>query len=247
MIDIIPNWHPIFVHFTVGLLLTAAIFHLGAIFVKPALKPALTQVANWNLWIGTLISVATVTAGWLAFNSVTHDTPSHLAMIEHRNWAMVTFAAYLLVGLWSWFRAKQQKSIQWPLVVAVCAASLLLIATAWHGGELVYRYGLGVISLPNPDEHTHGEGAAHEHRHDEHAHEHSQEQSPENAIERTIEETEDHLHDDHDHDQSMMQTPVDVRQNSGAESEVTQDMENSNQPQSDHVHDPGQEHSDHEH
>jgi hypothetical protein len=166
-------------------------------------------------------------------------------MIEHRNWAMATFAAFLLVGLWSWFRAKQQKPIQWPLVIAVCAAGLLLISTAWHGGELVYRHGLGVMSLPNPDEHAHGEGAAHDHPHDEHAHEHSQEQLQEQATEKT----EDHLHDDHDRDKSMEQTPGDVRQDSGAASgaPVSQDMENSNQPQSERVLETGQEHSDHEH
>jgi len=27
----------------------------------------------------------------------------------------------------------------------------LLVITAWHGGELVYRYGLGVQSLPKTD------------------------------------------------------------------------------------------------
>lgn len=39
------------------------------------------------------------------------------------------------------------------------AAAGLLLSTAWHGGELVYRYGLGVMSMPK----SHGEGHAHEH------------------------------------------------------------------------------------
>lgn len=39
------------------------------------------------------------------------------------------------------------------------AAGVLLASTAWHGGELVYRHGLGVMSLPQPE----GEGHDHEH------------------------------------------------------------------------------------
>jgi len=31
----------------------------------------------------------------------------------------------------------------------------LLTSTAWLGGEAVYRYGLGVISLPKTDSHDH--------------------------------------------------------------------------------------------
>lgn len=166
MIDIIPNWHPIFVHFTVGLLLISALFHIAAVLPRnAALNQTFTHVANWNLWVGATLSIATVAAGWLAFNSVTHDTPSHEAMLTHRNWAVATFTAFLAVGAWSIVRAVKHIPIGLPLVFAVCAAGGLLISTAWHGGELVYRHGLGVMSLPNLDAHGHGEGAAHDHDH----------------------------------------------------------------------------------
>lgn len=241
MIEIIPNWHPIFVHFSVGLLITTALFHLTAMFVgNEPLKQTFTHVANWNLWLGVLITVATVAAGWFAYNSVNHDTPSHLAMIEHRNWALVTFGAYLLVGLWSFLRAKQQTPLQWPLVIAVCAAGILLLSTAWHGGELVYRHGLGVMSLPNPDEHAHGEGAAHDHDHDEHAHEH--------APEKTPEKTEAHDHMDHDHDHDRQSAPHEnIDSSSESEGDTSKEVETANQPESSHSHEPGHEHHDHAH
>lgn len=238
MIEIIPNWHPIFVHFTIGLLLTAALFHLAAMLTgNQPLKQTLTHVANWNLWLGVLITIVTVAAGWLAFNSVNHDTPSHLAMIEHRNWAMVTFAAYLLVGIWSLFRAKQHAPLNWTLVIAVCGAGILLLSTAWHGGELVYRHGLGVMSLPNPDEHAHGEATAHDHGHDNHAHEQASEQSK------------DHEHNDHDHDHTIDQTSEGGEQDSSAETvePLEQDAGAGSQPQSGHTHEPGNEHHDHDH
>ncbi len=235
MIEIIPNWHPILVHFSVGLLLTAALFHLAAIFAgNDSLKQTFTHVANWNLWAGVLITVATVAAGWFAFNSVNHDTPSHLAMIEHRNWALVTFAAYLLVGLWSLYRAKQHVPLQWPLVIAVCAAGILLISTAWHGGELVYRHGLGVMSLPNPDEHAHGQGAAHDHSHDEHAHE------------QTSEKPEGQEHTNHEHEMQPAQHE-DQDASTELETPLSEETKSSDQPPSEQTHEPGHENHDHAH
>jgi uncharacterized membrane protein len=34
MIEIIPNWHPVFVHFTIGLLLTAGLLFLAGYFMR---------------------------------------------------------------------------------------------------------------------------------------------------------------------------------------------------------------------
>ena len=34
-------------------------------------------------------------------------------------------------------------------------ATLLLSITGWKGAEAVYRYGLGVMSMPNSDSHKH--------------------------------------------------------------------------------------------
>lgn len=171
MIEIIPNWHPIFVHFTLGLLLTTAVIHVVAMFAGDGpLKQTLTHVANWNLWIGAGVTLATVAAGIYAFNTVTHDTPSHEVMLEHRNLALGSFVAFSAIAVWSFLRANKQRPLQWPLVIAVGAASTLLVSTAWHGGELVYRHGLGVMSLPNPANHVHS-GQAHEHDHEGHTHE----------------------------------------------------------------------------
>ncbi|MDO8412165.1 MAG: DUF2231 domain-containing protein [Gallionellaceae bacterium] len=161
MITILPNWHPIFVHFTVALLIVAAIMHLLSHFVSDSgLKNQLTITARWNLWIGTVFTVLTVAAGWVAFNTVAHDEPSHLAMIEHRNWAMVTFAALLGIAAWEVYLYRHRKGKGWLFTALLALAASLLLSTAWHGGELVYRYGLGVMSMPKPA------GADHDHEQD---------------------------------------------------------------------------------
>jgi len=144
MIEIIPNWHPIFVHFTVALISTAIGFFLLAKLLgnRPFHEQCLI-LARWNLWIGTGFAVITVATGILAYNSVAHDTPSHAAMTEHRNWAFATFAVLLLTTLWYGWIFYANKLIKLPFLAIAVLLLGLLFSTAWHGGELVYRYGLG--------------------------------------------------------------------------------------------------------
>lgn len=164
MIEIIPNWHPVFVHFTVALLSMAALFFLAARFAaSDRWRSQWAAVAYWNLWVGTAMTAVTVAAGWYAFNTVTHDDPSHAAMLEHRNWAIPTFLAFVALGVWGWRNHRKMQGISSAFLLTTVAATGLLLSTAWHGAELVYRYGLGVMSLPKAeaDDHAHEPGASH--------------------------------------------------------------------------------------
>lgn len=166
MIEIIPNWHPIFVHFTVALVSTAVGFHVLA-YLTTRLKIISTRiisefevVGRWCLWVGALLTILTVLAGFHAFNTVNHDGPSHVAMTNHRHWALWTAAAIILLGLWSGWRHYHRKKLTLTFIFALLIVQGLLLATAWRGGELVYRHGLGVMSLPK------SEGMGHQHHHD---------------------------------------------------------------------------------
>ncbi len=164
MIEIVPNWHPIFVHFTVGLLSVAAFLHVAALLTsKPELRSQLQITGRWNLWIGVLISNVTVLAGWFAYNSVNHDTASHLVMTQHRNIALLTMGLFVLMAIWSWFGYRKGLVISWFFTILLLVATSVLAVTAWYGGEIVYRHGLGVMSLPEPDKHGHAAGEAHDH------------------------------------------------------------------------------------
>jgi len=168
MIEIIPNWHPIFVHFTVALLSISVVFFFLARFGMPMRwREQWTVAAYWTLWAGAAISLITVAAGWYAFNTVKHDTLSHEAMIEHRNWAVPTFLYFGVMAVWAWRLARKTRPAPALFLAAMVVGAGLLGSTAWHGGELVYRYGLGVISLPKPE----GPGHSHPHNNgDGHAH-----------------------------------------------------------------------------
>ena len=159
MIEIIPNWHPIFVHFTVALItVSGLLFIILKISGIEIFKGEIFSVARWTLWIGAVFTVVTFILGFVAYYSVAHDLPSHKAMIDHRNWAIATFSIIILCAIWSLLSYLQVCKISNLFLIIVILMLLLLASTAWHGAELVYRYGLGVMSLPqvhDNDEESH--------------------------------------------------------------------------------------------
>lgn len=83
----------------------------------------------------------------------------------HRVWAVSTAGLLLVLAFWD---VKKHLLITiFPLhfVVLLGVASASIGATAWLGGEVVYRHGIGVLALPAPEM----EGVGHDH---EHGHEH---------------------------------------------------------------------------
>jgi len=165
MIEIIPNWHPIFVHFTVALLSLAVGFYIICHFLSEGkLKQQFNILARWDLWLGTGFGIITAIAGWLAYNSVTHDAPSHAAMTDHRNWAFVTLGLFIILAGWSLWSERQERLPGKLFLTGLLIAGVLLASTAWRGAENVYRYGLGVMSLPQAE----GEGHSHNHEKLEH-------------------------------------------------------------------------------
>ncbi|WP_455199484.1 DUF2231 domain-containing protein [Kaarinaea lacus] len=204
--EIIPNWHPIFVHFTVALFSVAALVMLASyVLGSVTLRDQLRLVARWNIWIGAVFVALTVLSGLIAYNTVNHDTPSHLAMTNHRNWALVTSAVFLVLAIWLAATVRAGKATSGLFVVLLLAATGLLGVTAWKGGELVYRYGLGVMSLPKADTHGHADGEAHDHGtgtkaehdnsdgHHDNSDGHHDEKSP-------VSDTDSHSHDSDSHD-----------------------------------------------
>lgn len=160
-----PNVHPIFVHFAVGLLFTAAILLAVTAFApaQAGWRDSLGRAGDWMLLLGLAALAGAAAAGFQAFYSVAHDGPSHEAMITHRNWALATAAVFLIAGIWRWTGRSGAPSI--PSALALLVAAGLLTVTAWWGGRLVFHHGLGVAGLPQAT----GEGHDHDHGGQEHA------------------------------------------------------------------------------
>ncbi len=180
MIEIIPNWHPLLVHFPVALLSVSAFFHLAAKVMqsKPRFASPCAVLAHATLWLGALAALPTAILGWQAFNSVNHDSAGHIAMLTHRAWALSTLAVLALVAGWDAWRNKVDASPAVPVIAAVLVAWVMVAITAWHGGELVYRHGLGVMALPAAEP---GEGHHHVHGTEDEVHSHTDDAAPSTA------------------------------------------------------------------
>jgi uncharacterized membrane protein/ketosteroid isomerase-like protein len=156
MIEIIPNWHPLLVHFTIGLLGASTLLFLGRLLMKPGTRTNHVETAAlWMLWLGAAFTILTLAAGFYAFATVGHDAPSHEAMKEHRNLALATATAFFALAGLSFFRLRMGKPLPGFFPWAMAAAAVLLGFTAWHGAELVYRHGLGVLALPKVEGEEH--------------------------------------------------------------------------------------------
>lgn len=196
MIKIIPNWHPVLVHFTVALIVASALFVIAAFVFKGRKRSdAFHAAAAWSLWLGAAVTVLTIAAGLNAYNTVTHDTPSHMAMTDHRNWAFVTAALIWLAALWSFRTARGGYRIGRGPTLLLFLATTMVGVTAFKGGDLVYRFGLGVQSLPAPESGNAGEGTG-----DGHDHDHGSEPRSEPGQEKVVAPSDDRGDDaDHEH------------------------------------------------
>lgn len=120
------------------------------------------------LWAAAIFASVAAVFGWFAYNSVDHDDAGHAAMTLHRNWALVALAALALLAAIDIWAQRKAASLGNVFLAALIAAWLLVLNAAWHGGEVVFRHGLGVMSLPMVEGHSegHGHGAGHEHGED---------------------------------------------------------------------------------
>lgn len=165
MIEIIPNIHPILVHFSVSIIVLSGLLQI-VIWSVNGDSSTLISVQKWLLSSGTVAIIATVLTGLNAASTVNHDTASHLAIIAHRNWALPTAIIFLLGVTIFYFMPSKRSSFAGILFIASVA---LVSVTAFKGGELVFRHGIGVMSLPeitteghSHDGEEHAEGEGHE-------------------------------------------------------------------------------------
>ena len=149
------EWHPIFVHFTVALVFSATIiFAATYIQKKGRFHKEAFIVAHWMLWIGAIASVATLATGFIAFDAVEHDMFSHLAMVNHREWALITFVLVIVTAIWAFVRHLNHKTEGWRFLAILLVCSFFVGVTAYKGGRLVYEYGLGVERKALPTTHA---------------------------------------------------------------------------------------------
>jgi uncharacterized membrane protein len=131
--------HPMLVVFPLGLLATAVGLDLCYVFTG---KVLLAQVAFWNIGIGIVSGLVAAVFGlwdWLAIPS---GTRAKGVGLKHGGGNVVVVV--LFVACWFMRRESPTHEPTLPALVLELAALGLALVTAWLGGELVNRLGVGV-------------------------------------------------------------------------------------------------------
>ncbi len=150
MPDWAPNPHPFLVHFPIAVLVAAVAADLLSLR-RPAHR-ATRDTATWLFCAGALTAMAAYFSGLSAAAAIRVPPEAGLAVTTHFGWAdrttwfFVFFASLRLAMSYIW-----RTTARWVIAVS-CLLSViglgLLTATALHGGRLVFRYGVGVESIP---------------------------------------------------------------------------------------------------
>ena len=177
------NVHPLLVHFPIAFLTSFFILDLIATLTKNTL---LRKAFSWLLYLGAISAIFTVTAGFIAADTVPHGENVHEIMENHEHIGVSILS--LSLGLAAW-RLKNRGIIYgWSNAIFLSLSALLfglIVQGADLGGLMVYQYGVAVKSTQSADaansqQHTQPESVEakdHQHPH-EHEHEHEHEQTP---------------------------------------------------------------------
>lgn len=135
--------HPIIVDFAVALLVVSFGFDVLASVVNDR---DLRVVSWWTLLIGTVAAALAVVSGYAAAN-VASAEPSVVETISlHRNLGIVTLVCYAACSAWRIPHPgsfpDRYRDLYWALAAIGLAA---LVLTAYFGGILVFRLGVGYI------------------------------------------------------------------------------------------------------
>ena len=140
--------HPAFGHFPIALLLTG----LGGAcaFAVNKRRAWLADAVSWLLWLGTASAWATAGLGLLAKKTAPHVPPAWETLGEHQTLAYWTLGLFTALSLWRFSFRDQGRRL---FFVAWTIAAAVLLATAYHGGELVFTHNMGTAASQNEGGH----------------------------------------------------------------------------------------------
>jgi uncharacterized membrane protein len=130
--------HPILVVFPLGLLATAVIFDI--IFLLSG-SPQWAMVAYYMIGAGVIGGVAAAAFGWVDWINIPSGTRAKRVGLWH---GLLNVAVLGLFAL-SWMLRRDNPALPpTGAIVAGLAGAVITVISAWLGGELVSRLGVGV-------------------------------------------------------------------------------------------------------
>ncbi|OSM04126.1 DUF2231 domain-containing protein [Magnetofaba australis] len=150
--------HPMVVHFPIAYVATAIFSEAAWLITR---KEGFRLTAQWLVFLGAGSALIAAGAGWVAAETLGHDSPGHDLVHDHRD-VMLTFTALLTVvalALTAFKGFRRGAGRKWlaPLLVALVG---VMGYGADKGGNLVYRHGVGGAAMAGqatqPAHHSHG-------------------------------------------------------------------------------------------
>ncbi len=142
------HWHPMMVHFPLGLTLTGTACLISTRFLeKGTLQNSLAFTGTWNLILGAAAASLTLGTGLLAVSHLNLLGGAQYSVSRHIFWAVPTSQLMLLLAMWRSIAVTWNSVPSRWFLIFLGIACAGLIVTGYYGGENVYHYGLGVVKI----------------------------------------------------------------------------------------------------
>jgi uncharacterized membrane protein len=172
-----PNLHVILIHYPLGLLTLGTLIELFAIFWR---RSGFRVAGRWMILLGALSLVPTATLGLYAMADVNKTADTELTatweevraqspvqgeawemMVEH-GWYNAAGSGVILLLVVSWLAASDvfRRRMHLAYLVLLLGGLSALVLGAWHGGEMVYRHGVGVEVVREAADHPAAAGGS---------------------------------------------------------------------------------------
>jgi len=154
------NVHPLIVHFPIALLSSFLILEIIATLSK---SERMHVASSWMLYVGTVGAAATVMAGFMAASTVPHGGAAHEIIASHKSFGLSVLVLAVVLTCWRLLYKKPLSGMASVLNIMLAVIMVgLLTKGADLGGQMVYKYGVGVENIEPPAQHEH---AKHAHSH----------------------------------------------------------------------------------
>jgi uncharacterized membrane protein len=145
--------HPMLVHFPIVFLISAVVLDLIVLITQKDFgsRQGLPLIAVAALLLGTLSAVAAAIFGDMAADkAIAAGFPAGPIEV-HETFAIITICIFGLYSLWRllvlWRGYSLRGFTSWVSAVPGMIGLVLLIFTAYYGGELVYHFGVNVAPV----------------------------------------------------------------------------------------------------
>jgi uncharacterized membrane protein len=140
-----PNPHPLVIHFPIALLSVAVLFELFARFLH---REDFSRCGWWMQLIGTIGLVLAVVTGILARDTVTIAPLARPYFDMHQQMAFLASGLFAVLLFWRIASRSRipERYVALYLILLVCSVAVLWVG-AWYGGEMVYRFGVGLKTI----------------------------------------------------------------------------------------------------